>query len=122
MDQNNNPLIEKLIEFGKSKTIITWENVTDILGQDFIHTPEMENVLKLLEENKIQLIETDIIGLDDSQDDEDIMLEQDDDDLVQEDDTVSEIEKIAFVRITNQLRNGITSGSQMIITKNKEPK
>ena len=96
MDQNNNPLIEKLIEFGKSKTIITWDNVTDILGQDFIHTPEMENVLKLLEENKIQLIETDIIGLDDTQDDEDeddIMLEQDDDDLVQEDDTVSEIEK-----------------------------
>ena len=71
MDQNNNPLIEKLTEFGKSKTIITWENVTDILGQDFIHTPEMENVLKLLEENKIQLIETDIIGLDDAQDDED---------------------------------------------------
>lgn len=105
MDQNNNPLIEKLIEFGKSKTIITWENVTDILGQDFIHTPEMENVLKLLEENKIQLIETDIIGLDDSQDDEDIMLEQDDDDLVQEDDTVSEIEKAEKASAKNKLVN-----------------
>ncbi len=105
MDQNNNPLIEKLIEFGKSKTIITWENVTDILGQDFIHTPEMENVLKLLEENKIQLIETDIIGLDDSQDDEDIMLEQDDDDIVQEDDTVSEIEKAEKASAKNKLVN-----------------
>ena len=96
MDQTSNPLIEKLLEFGKSKSIITWENITDILGQDFINSPEMEGVLKLLEDNKIQLIETGIIGVDepaDEDEDDDIMLEQDDDDLVQEDDTVSEIEK-----------------------------
>ena len=107
MEQNNNPLIEKLLEFGKSKSIITWENVTDILGQDFIHTPEMENVLKLLEENKIQLIETDVIGIDEPTDDgdeDDIMLEQDDDDLVQ-DDTVSEIEKAEKAATKNKLVN-----------------
>lgn len=107
MEQNNNPLIEKLLEFGKSKSIITWENVTDILGQDFIHTPEMENVLRLLEENKIQLIETDVIGIDEPTDDgdeDDIMLEQDDDDLVQ-DDTVSEIEKAEKAATKNKLVN-----------------
>ena len=107
MEQNNNPLIEKLLEFGKSKSIITWENVTDILGQDFIHTPEMENVLRLLEENKIQLIETDVIGIDeptDDEDEDDIMLEQDDDDLVQ-DDTVSEIEKAEKAATKNKLVN-----------------
>ena len=107
MEQNNNPLIEKLLEFGKSKSIITWENDTDILGQDFIHTPEMENVLRLLEENKIQLIETDIIGIDEPTDDgdeDDIMLEQDDDDLVQ-DDTVSEIEKAEKAATKNKLVN-----------------
>ena len=107
MEQNNNPLIKKLLEFGKSKSIITWENVTDILGQDFIHTPEMENVLRLLEENKIQLIETDVIGIDEPTDDgdeDDIMLEQDDDDLVQ-DDTVSEIEKAEKAATKNKLVN-----------------
>ena len=107
MEQNNNPLIEKLLEFGKSKSIITWENVTDILGQDFIHTPEMENVLRLLEENKIQLIETDVIGIDEPTDDgdeDDIMLDQDDDDLVQ-DDTVSEIEKAEKAATKNKLVN-----------------
>ena len=107
MEQHHNPLIEKLLEFGKSKSIITWENVTDILGQDFIHTPEMENVLRLLEENKIQLIETDVIGIDEPTDDgdeDDIMLEQDDDDLVQ-DDTVSEIEKAEKAATKNKLVN-----------------
>ena len=107
IEQNNNPLIEKLLEFGKSKSIITWENVTDILGQDFIHTPEMENVLRLLEENKIQLIETDVIGIDEPTDDgdeDDIMLDQDDDDLVQ-DDTVSEIEKAEKAATKTKLVN-----------------
>ena len=108
MDQTSNPLIEKLLEFGKSKSIITWENITDILGQDFINSPEMEGVLKLLEDNKIQLIETGIIGVDepaDEDDDDDIMLEQDDDDLVQEDDTVSEIEKAEKANAKNKLVN-----------------
>ncbi len=108
MDQTSNPLIEKLLEFGKSKSIITWENITDILGQDFINSPEMEGVLKLLEDNKIQLIETGIIGVDepaDEDEDDDIMLEQDDDDLVQEDDTVSEIEKAEKANAKNKLVN-----------------
>ena len=108
MDQTSNPLIEKLLEFGKSKSIITWENITDILGQDFINSPEMEGVLKLLEDNKIQLIETGIVGVDepaDEDDDDDIMLEQDDDDLVQEDDTVSEIEKAEKANAKNKLVN-----------------
>jgi len=98
MEEAINSAVEKIVEFAKNKKekVVTWDEVTPLLGQDFVNSPEMEAVLKALSEKKIQLIETGIIGVDDQDDedeDDDIMLEQDDDDDIAKDDTVSEIEK-----------------------------
>lgn len=98
MEEAINSAVEKIVEFAKNKKekVVTWDEVTPLLGQDFVNSPEMEAVLKTLSEKKIQLIETGIIGIDDqedSDDEDDIMLDQDEDDDIAKDDTVSEIEK-----------------------------
>ncbi|MBP5602831.1 MAG: RNA polymerase sigma factor RpoD [Treponema sp.] len=105
-----NPAVKKLLDFAKDKPFVTWDEATDILGQDFVNSPEMENVLKYLNEKNIQLVEPDLISDDDSdvmpepQDDEvdvteddedDIILEQDDDDDV--DGASSEISEIESI-------------------------
>ena len=93
---SNNTAVKKLLDFAKDKPFVTWDEATDILGQDFVNSPEMENVLKYLSEKNIQLIEPDNITEDDEpdidltgpqdsevdveDDEDDIMLEQDDDD------------------------------------------
>lgn len=103
MEEAINSAVEKLVEFAKNKKVITWDEITPILGQDFVNSPDMESVLKILNEKNIQLIETDIIGvedqseteepMDDDQED-DIMLEQEDDGDFAKDDTISEIEQV----------------------------
>ena len=101
-----NPAVKKLLDFAKDKPFVTWDEATDILGQDFVNSPEMENVLKFLSENNIQLVETDLISDDDSEpdipdaqdddisdDEDDIILEADDDDDVDNaNDEIKEIE------------------------------
>ena len=80
MEEAINSAVEKIVEFAKNKKekVVTWDEVTPLLGQDFVNSPEMEAVLKTLSEKKIQLIETGIIGIDDqedSDDENDIMLD-----------------------------------------------
>ena len=84
MEEISNPGIQKLLDIAKNKSFITWDEATDVLGQDFINSPEMEVVLKMLSEKKIQIIETDIIGQEEpiqeeEPEEDDIILEQDDD-------------------------------------------
>ncbi len=105
-----NPAVKKLLDFAKDKPFVTWDEATDILGQDFVNSPEMENVLKYLNEKNIQLVEPDLISDDDSDvmpepqndevdvtedDEDDIILEQDDDDDV--DGASSEISEIESI-------------------------
>ncbi|MCR4900620.1 MAG: RNA polymerase sigma factor RpoD [Treponema sp.] len=109
---SNNTAVKKLLDFAKDKPFVTWDEATDILGQDFVNSPEMENVLKFLSEKNIQLIEPDNIsdeddaelGMPDPQDsdvdveddEDDIMLEQDDDELASNDEIkdIENLEKI----------------------------
>ena len=103
MDLTVNPAVQKLLDFAKTKNSITWEEIIEYLGQEFVNQDElMEPVLELLKEINIEPNETNIVGVDDSQEDEitdeddedDLILEQDDDVVVQEDETVSEIEQV----------------------------
>lgn len=104
MEEAINSAVEKLVEFAKNKKVITWDEITPILGQDFVNSPDMESVLKILNEKNIQLIETDIIGeeeqtesdepMDEEDQDDDIMLDQEDDGDFPKDDTISEIEQV----------------------------
>ncbi|MCR4733679.1 MAG: RNA polymerase sigma factor RpoD [Treponema sp.] len=97
---NNSEAIQKLLDFAKNKPFVTWDEATDILGQDFVNSPSMESVLKLLNERKIQLVEPDLISQEEQDDepdveeddDDSIILEQDDDDDVPSDSEVEEIE------------------------------
>ena len=97
MEEISNPGIQKLLDIAKNKSFITWDEATDILGQAFINSPEMEVVLKMLSEKKIQIIETDIIGQEEpiqeeEPEEDDIILEQDDDDEGADSSEVEEIE------------------------------
>jgi RNA polymerase primary sigma factor len=84
MDQNSNPAIEKLIGFAKTKPFITWDDVTEFLGQEFVNSPEMtEGLMKLLNDNNIQLVEDEPITVEDEVvedvcEDDEILLEIDD--------------------------------------------
>ncbi len=110
-ETSNNPAVKKLLDFAKDKPFVTWDEATDILGQDFVNSPEMENVLKLLNEKNIQLEEPDTLGEDEDSeldmpgpqdsdvnvedDEDDIILEQDDDDEdLAANDEIKDIENI----------------------------
>lgn len=94
-------LVDKLLAFAKTKNIITWDEVEEYIGRDFINSDEkMEPVLNLLKDIGKEPVETDIIGVDDEEDalvegdeDDDIMLEPDDEELSESDESVSEIER-----------------------------
>ncbi len=95
-------IVEQLLNYAKTKKSITWDEVTNYLGQDFVNQDElMEPVLEKLKEIDREPKETGIIGVDDDpndglveeDDEDDLILEQDDEDLVQEDETVEEIEQ-----------------------------
>ena len=100
-----NPAVQKLLDFAKDKPFVTWDEATDILGQDFVNSPQMENVLKYLNEKNIQLVEPDLISdeepdmpaqddIDVTEDDDDIILEQEDDDEEGTNDEIKEIENL----------------------------
>lgn len=83
--QTVDPNVEKLLQYTKDKPVVTWDEITDLLGQDIVNSPIMETMLKVLEENSIQLIETDIFGGDGSEEDDEVELEDtEDDDFVTE--------------------------------------
>ena len=62
--------IEKLIEYGKSKSFITWDEINGLLPPEILNSDKMESVLSLLAKNNIQIEE------------EEDPLEEDDDDTV----------------------------------------
>ncbi len=80
MDQELDPKVVKLLDYAKDKQIVSWDEINEILGQDFINSPKMEEVLQLLTQNNIQVMEEDTL------DDENA--EADDDDLLGDDDEV----------------------------------
>ena len=91
----SNPAIEKLLEYAKSRSAITWDDIISYLGQEFVNSDDlMEPVLDLLKNIGREPIETDIIEqeVDDGMED-DLILETDDDLVTDDDETSSEIEK-----------------------------
>ena len=77
MDQELDPAVAKLLEYAKDKQIVSWDEITEHLGQDFVNSPKMETVLQLLTQNNVQVMEED--DLDDETDDEDDDLADDED-------------------------------------------
>ncbi|MGI5057854.1 RNA polymerase sigma factor RpoD [Treponema pectinovorum] len=67
MDQELDPAVAKLLEYAKDKQIISWDEINEILGQDFVNSPNMEGVLQLLTANNIQVMEEDTLEDDETE-------------------------------------------------------
>lgn len=92
---STNPAVERLLEYAKSKSSVTWDDIIVYLGQDFVNSDElMEPVLGLLKNIGREPIETNIINEEDVGDEmeDDLILESDDDIVSEDDETISEIE------------------------------
>lgn len=78
MDQEINPFIQKILDYSEGKTVITYDEITALAGQDFINSPDMEQALQFLAKENVEVIESGL-SLDDDEDDEDISVEDDED-------------------------------------------
>lgn len=96
MDQELDPKVEKLLEYAKDKQIVSWDEINEILGQDFVNSPKMEDVLQLLTQNNIQVMEEDTdLDEDADADDEDLLDDEDADEVGATDD------ELAAARLVN---------------------
>nr|MCR5606472.1 sigma-70 family RNA polymerase sigma factor [Treponema sp.] len=89
LEEEVSPEVEKLLEVGKSKQVLSWDEITEILTPDFVNSPKMEEVLQLLTKNNIQIMEEDT-DLDDEDDQDDDVDLDDDAEVVVDDDKVDE--------------------------------
>lgn len=78
MDQEINPFIQKILDYSKGKTVITYDEITALAGQDFINSPDMEQALQFLAKENVEVIESGL-SREDDEDDEDISVEDDED-------------------------------------------
>ena len=79
MDQEVNPYIQKILDYAKGKTGISYDEIAALVGQDFTNSPEMEQVLQLLAKENIEVIESGLNLDEDEEDDDDISVEDDED-------------------------------------------
>lgn len=78
MDQELNPSVQKVLDYAKGKSGITYDEIAVLVGQDFVNSPEMEQVLQLLAKQNVEIIES---GLElDDEDEDDVSVEDDEDD------------------------------------------
>jgi RNA polymerase primary sigma factor len=56
-DMQNDPAVTKLLEYAKKKNKLTYDEVTDFLPDSIVNSDKIEEVLALLEKNKITLEE-----------------------------------------------------------------
>ena len=95
MDQELNPSVKKIFDYAAGKSVITYDEVTILVGQDFVNSPEWETVLQLLEKNNIQIIEP---GIEDEDDSVEVEGDEDDEGLLDDEDaedTVDDLDKDA---------------------------
>ncbi len=76
-DMALDPQVQKLLDYARSKQVISWDEITEMLTPEFITSPNMEEVLELLSKNNIQVME---------ETDGDPLLDDEEDDEGQEDD------------------------------------
>ena len=51
--------VKKLLGYARDKQIVSWDEITEILSQDYVNSPKMERVLQLLEKNNVQILSDD---------------------------------------------------------------
>jgi RNA polymerase primary sigma factor len=94
MEQEFAPEVLKLLDYAKDKQLISWDEINEILSQDFVNSPKMENVLQLLTKNNIQILEEDTDDIEDNSTEEDDD-EDEEEDLKEESDEKSDSDRIS---------------------------
>ncbi len=103
MDQELNPSIQKILDYAKDKSGITYDEISVLVGQDFVNSSEMEQVLQLLAKQNIEVIESGLDLDEDGGEDEDISVEDDEDVVSDDEDLVDDVDddKSEKVRLVN---------------------
>lgn len=56
-DIQTEPAVEKLLEYAKLKKSITYDEINDLLPDNVVNSEKIEEVIAILEKNKIKIIE-----------------------------------------------------------------
>ncbi len=56
------PAVVKLLDYAKDKKVLSWDEVNDLLPETIVNTEKMDQVLVILEQNKIQILEEDTVA------------------------------------------------------------
>ncbi len=98
MDQELDPAVQKLLDYAKDKPMISWDEITEILGQDFVNSPKMDTVLQVLTQNNIQVMEEDDLADEEADDDgEEGLLDDEDDEGADDEDKDDDLDKSRLV-------------------------
>jgi RNA polymerase primary sigma factor len=123
MDQELDPLVTKLLEYAKEKQIVSWDEINEILGQDFVNSPKMESVLQLLTQNNIQVMEEDTLDDEDDADDDDEDLEGDEDAEAADDDGAHIVNSDKDSNVDDPIRLYLREiGKEKLLTAEEEVK
>ena len=58
-EQQLDPAVAKLLDYGKSKKEITWDEINELLTPEVVNSDTMDDILILLEKNNVQIKEED---------------------------------------------------------------
>ena len=58
-EQQLDPAVAKLLDYAKSRKELTWEEINEILTPEVVNSDKMDEILIILEKNKISIQEED---------------------------------------------------------------
>ena len=99
------PQVQKLLDYAKTRQIISWDEITEILTTEYVNSPKMEEVLQLLSQNNIQVMEEDTSLLDEEEEEE----EEGDDEVEPEE---SEIDATAETKADDTGKHRLVSNDK----------
>ena len=109
-EMQTEPAVEKLLEYAKSKKSVTYDEINDLLPDNIVNSDKIEEVIALLEKNKISIVEDSNLppgppeDLDEILDDDDVeeiaeddIEEDDEEDVVEPEEVDAPVEKKRIV-------------------------
>ncbi|MDC7225858.1 MAG: RNA polymerase sigma factor RpoD [Spirochaetales bacterium] len=80
-DLQTEPAVEKLLEYAKNKKSVTYDEINDMLPDEVVNSDKIEEIIALLEKNKVSIVEESTLPGGPPEDLDEILEENDDEDL-----------------------------------------